>query len=61
VTEYAEQTATEPTALAVTDEGTWVIAYRNDLGTPKLLRARTTAPAARSATTFVEVPLRPAD
>jgi hypothetical protein len=60
ITNYADQSATEPTALAVPDENTWVIAFRNELDTPRLLRAQN--PSARSAAgvTFTEVPLVPA-
>jgi hypothetical protein len=58
VTGYAYQASTEPTALAVPDENTWALAYLDDVGTPKLLRAQLESPTARSTTPFVEVPLR---
>jgi hypothetical protein len=59
VTGYAYQASTEPTALAVPDEETWVFAYVDDLGTPKLFRAQISSPTARSGAAFTEVALRP--
>lgn len=57
ITGYVDQTSTDPTAVAVPDENTWAIAYRNDLDTPKLRKYE--LPAARSAVPFVDVPLKP--
>ncbi|WP_166659499.1 tachylectin-related carbohydrate-binding protein [Labedaea rhizosphaerae] len=57
ITNYTDQTSTSPVALAVPDENTWVVGYRNDLDTPKLRRYQ--SPALRTATPFVDVPLTP--
>lgn len=55
ITNYTEQTSTDPTALAVPEENTWVVGYLNDLDTPKLRRYQ--PPTARTATPFIDVPL----
>ena len=53
-----DETTTDPTALAVTSENTWVIAYRNDLGAPRLLRQQPPVTARTSSPAFVDIPLR---
>jgi hypothetical protein len=53
VTGYAEQAVTDPTALDVPSEGTWVIAFVNDVRSPKLFRAQ--PGTARSARSFAEL------
>lgn len=58
ITNFTEESSADPTALAVPNSNTWVVAYRSDLDVPRLRRAR---PAALTASTesFVEVPVIP--
>jgi tachylectin len=52
----AEQTSTDPTALAVPSASTWVVGYVNDTGVPKLRRYAPPT-GGRSAEPFVEIPV----
>ncbi len=52
-----EQTSTDPTALAVPNEATWVVAYLNDISAPKLHRYRPTTTRSTADATFTEIPL----
>jgi hypothetical protein len=52
----AEQTSTDPAALAVSSAGTWVVSYVNDTGVPKLRRYQPPT-GGRSAEQFVDLPI----
>ena len=51
----SEETSTDPTALAVPSASTWVVAYVNDVGTPKLRRYQ--PPVSARAAAFTELPI----
>lgn len=51
----SEETSTDPTALAVPSANTWVVAYVNDVGVPKLRRYQPPVPARAGA--FTELPI----
>ncbi|WP_166664484.1 tachylectin-related carbohydrate-binding protein [Actinophytocola oryzae] len=52
----ADQTSTDPTALAVPSASTWVVAYVTDTGLPKLRRYNPPV-GGRSAEAFVDLPV----
>lgn len=53
----ADETSTEPTALAVPSESTWVVSYLTDTGVPKLRRYQPPVGARTAEARFAEVPL----
>lgn len=63
ITNYSEQSSTDPTALAVPESNTWVIAYRTDLEVPRLRRHQPSAPGSAATSTsggtFVDIPMTP--
>jgi hypothetical protein len=51
----SEETSTDPTALAVPSASTWVVAYVNDVGVPKLRRYQPPVPARGAG--FTDLPI----
>jgi hypothetical protein len=54
----ADQTSTDPTALAVSSVNSWVVAYVTDTGLPKLRRYQPSVGSGRAAELFADVPVR---
>jgi hypothetical protein len=53
----AEETATDPTALAVPSANTWVVAFLNENDVPRLRRYAPPVPARSAGASFAEIPL----
>ncbi|RKT54493.1 tachylectin-related carbohydrate-binding protein [Saccharothrix australiensis] len=57
ITDYAEQSSTDPTAVAVPARNAWVVAFRDLNDAPRLRRAQSGAHAALGGAGFVDLPL----
>lgn len=58
ITDYAEESSTDPTAVTVPGQNVWVVAFRDVNDAPKLRRAQTATPVAAAASDtarFVDV------
>ena len=55
----SEETSTDPTALAVPSASTWVVAYLNHTGLPKLRRYQPPVSTRTTETTFTDVRFTP--